>query len=274
MTQPSGDRPTDPAPTRSDPTRSDPTRSDPTAPVSRIAAALAVDTDETRAVLETASRRLLGATISISDQEWREPSLLPDWTRAHVASHLCRHADAFGRLAAGARTGTAAELYPNDRDVEIAEGADRDGLALQTDLDTSTGRLDGEFEQLAAAGRWQQPVQLRRGIRVPAALLPMGRLFEVAVHHVDLDIGYGFDDLDQRSAGLCLLWAAIRQQSRTDYPALRLVTADGTAIDIGAAETTDPVRIAGPAPRLLGWLTGRIDQSGLDGPSTDLPSFG
>lgn len=237
-------------------------------------AALSVEITETRKLLDDASRHLLGATIAVSNDEWRAPSLLPGWTRAHVASHLCRHADAFGRLAAGARTRTPGELYLDDRDAEITEGAERDGLALQTDLDTTIGRLDEEFERLAAADGWRQEVRLRRGLRVPAALLPLGRLFEVTVHYVDLDIGHSFDDVAERPAELCLLWAAIRQQARSDYPALRLITSGKTMIDIGAVESSDPAQVSGPAPQLLGWLTGRTDQSALDGPALDLPSFG
>jgi len=29
---------------------------------------------------------LLGDTILVSDEEWRAPSRLPDWTRGHVAT--------------------------------------------------------------------------------------------------------------------------------------------------------------------------------------------
>ena len=44
-----------------------------------------------------ATQRLLGDTIAISEQAWQEPSRLPGWTRAHVAAHLARNADALVR---------------------------------------------------------------------------------------------------------------------------------------------------------------------------------
>ena len=41
-----------------------------------------------------ATQRLLGDTIGMDEDQWRAPSLLPGWTRAHVAVHLARGADA------------------------------------------------------------------------------------------------------------------------------------------------------------------------------------
>lgn len=257
MTQPTADRPT-----------GDIDRDDPRVTV------LADDLDEVHTELDDAGRRLLGGTISVGDDDWRAPSALPGWTRAHVASHLCRHADAFGRLVDGALTGTDAEMYPNDRDAEIEAGADRDGLAIQTDLDLSIGRLGRRFAELAAVDGWQRPVRLRDGSIVPAAGLPLGRLFEVVVHHIDLAIGPTFDDLGERTAELCLRWAAARQRTRTDYPALRLSTDSGADFTIGANRADDPITVGGPATRLLGWLTGRTDQAGLAGPRVELPSLG
>ncbi|SDS07392.1 maleylpyruvate isomerase family mycothiol-dependent enzyme [Microlunatus soli] len=237
------------------------------------------DVAEVRELLDRADRQLLGATIAVTDQDWRSASALPGWTRGHVATHLSRHADAFARLASGARAGTDEVMYPGDRDAEIEQGADRSGLEIQTDLDTSVGRLEQEFEQLAEADGWQTPVQLRHGIRVAAEGLPLGRLFEVVVHHVDLDIGMTVDDIDPALAEHCLRWAAIRQGGRTDYPALRLTCSDGgsgaeVTVDVGATQSADPIVVSGPANRLLGWLTQRSGAEGLRGDVPTLPTFG
>lgn len=236
------------------------------------------DVDTVRTLLDHADRALLGATIALDDQDWRAPSTLASWTRGHVATHLCRHADGFGRLAAGALDGTEQEMYPGDRDAEIEQGAGRTGVELQTDLDTTIGQLAAAFDQLAAADRWQTGVRLRDGNRVPAGLLPAGRLFEVVLHHIDLDLGTTVDDIDTATALPCLRWAAVRQRNRTDYPALRLSvdSQDSAAptIDIGVPDSDDPTVVRGPANRLLGWLTQRCDADGLRGAPSSLPTFG
>ena len=82
---------------------------------------------------------------------------------------------------------------PEQRAAEIEAGAGRTGLELQIDLDTSAGRLDQAFEALDEADAWDAVVELRGGLQVPARLLPLARLLEVVIHHVDLDIGYEID---------------------------------------------------------------------------------
>ena len=39
-----------------------------------------------RHLVSTATQRLLGDTILVTDEQWRAPSRLPDWTRGHVIS--------------------------------------------------------------------------------------------------------------------------------------------------------------------------------------------
>ncbi|HEX5383496.1 MAG TPA: maleylpyruvate isomerase N-terminal domain-containing protein, partial [Propionibacteriaceae bacterium] len=51
-----------------------------------------------RSLVRTATQRLLGDTILVTDEQWRAPSRLPEWTRGHVATHIARHADAICRL--------------------------------------------------------------------------------------------------------------------------------------------------------------------------------
>lgn len=229
---------------------------------------------EVRALLAAANRRLLGDTIEVRDAEWRAGSLLPGWSRGHVASHIARHAEAFARLAEWARTGEEIPMYPGDRDAEIDAGADRDGLQIQTDLDTSAGHLEQEFEKVAEEGAWDHRVRLRDGREIAARLLPYGRLLEVVVHHLDLDIGLTIDDVDQRTAELGLEWCAFRIGGRKDYPRLRLITGSGRSVTLGPDGEGEPVEISGPANLLLGWVTRRSGTDGLDGRAPELPSFG
>jgi len=131
-----------------------------------------------RGLVRTATQRLLGDTILVTDDQWRAPSRLPEWTRGHVATHIARHADAIGRLAQWARTGERQDMYasPEQRVSEIEAGAVRSGLDLQIDLDTSAGRLSYAFDELDVAGAWDAVVEMRGGLQVSARLLPLPRL--------------------------------------------------------------------------------------------------
>ena len=60
--------------------------------------AAAEELDRLRGLVTTATQRLLGDTISVSDADWNAPSRLPEWTRGHVATHLARQADGLTRL--------------------------------------------------------------------------------------------------------------------------------------------------------------------------------
>ncbi|QGN31953.1 maleylpyruvate isomerase family mycothiol-dependent enzyme [Microlunatus sp. Gsoil 973] len=227
-----------------------------------------------RALLAAANRRLLGDTIAVEDDSWHAASRLPGWTRAHVATHLARHAEAFARLANWAHTGAEQQMYPDNRDAAIEAGAGRDGLAIQTDLDTTAGLLAQEFDAVADAGAWQAVVRLRDGRDVRAGQLPAGRLAEVIIHHVDLDLGMTVDDIDVPTAEAVLDWCAFRQAGRSGYPPLTVVAESGRTYDFGPRRGGEPVVINGPANRLLGWVTCRSGSEGLDGPIPELPSFG
>lgn len=237
------------------------------------AAAVEVPVAEVRELLAAADRRLLGDTIAVDDDDWRAGTELPGWTRAHVATHIARHADAFARVADGLTTGTEQAMYPGDRDAEIQSGAGRSGLEIQTDLDTSAGRLAEAFDRIDRADAWVRPVTVRNGLRMPARLLVGGRLFEVVIHHLDLHLGLAVDDIDARTAEVCLRWVGRRQSGRAGYPGLRLEPDDCAPIVVGdPAPATAPVR--GPANRMLGWLARRSGTDGLQDAPADLPGLG
>jgi maleylpyruvate isomerase len=227
-----------------------------------------------RGLVTTATQRLLGDTISVSDEDWRGPSRLPDWSRGHVASHIARQADGLVRLTEWARTGQRQDMYASaeQRATDIEEGSGRTGLELQIDLDTSAGRLGDAFETLDEAGAWDAVVELRSGIKVPARLLPLARLLEVVVHHVDLDVGFEFDDIETSTAEWLLEWCAFRLGQRDDFPRVELASESGFTIALGKAG--EPVAVRGTSADLLGWVMGRLDRSAVDGDEgLQLPSF-
>jgi maleylpyruvate isomerase len=227
-----------------------------------------------RGLVTTATQRLLGDTISVSDEDWRGPSRLPDWSRGHVATHIARHADGIVRLTEWARTGERQDMYASaeQRAAEIEAGSGRTGLELQIDLDTSAGRLGNAFEDLDHADAWDAVVELRGGMKVPARLLPLARLLEVVVHHVDLDIGFEFDHIEATTAEWLLEWCAFRLRQRDDFPMLELTSESGFAIALGSVG--EPITIRGTSANLLGWVMGRLDRSAVRGDEgLQLPPF-
>ena len=150
---------------------------------------------------------------------------------------------------------------PQVREDEIEDGADRSGLELQVDLDTSAGRLAEGFASLDEAvdahhpDAWDVEVELRGGQRAVARLLPLARLTEVVLHHVDLDAGFEVADIDDETAEWLLEWSAYRLGARDEFPRLELVSDTGFHTTLGSSG--DVRRITGSSPALLGWLTGR-----------------
>ena len=227
-----------------------------------------------RGLVRTATQRLLGDTILVTDDQWRAASRLPGWTRGHVATHIARHADALVRLTQWARTGERQDMYPSSeyRANEIETGSGRPGLDLQIDLDTSAGRLSSAFEELDAAEAWDAVVEMRGGIKVPARLLPLARLLEVVIHHVDTDIGYEIADIDTQTADWLLEWCAFRLRDRENFPKLELSSDSGLTAAVGTVG--EPVAVSGSSAHLLGWLLSRTDGSAVTGAAElELPAF-
>jgi maleylpyruvate isomerase len=228
--------------------------------------------DRLRGLVAHATHQLLGHTISVTDEQWRAPSRLPEWSRGHVATHLARQADAIVRLTEWAKTGVRSDMYasPEERTDQIEAGAGRSGLDLQIDLDESAGRLAQAFESLDAAGAWDAIVEMRGGMRVPARLLPLARMLEVVVHHVDLDVGYEITDLDAPTAEWLLEWCAFRLQFRDEIPHVHLTSDTGFSMVIGTVG--EPIEVSGTSPNLLGWVMGRTSAvNGTNG--LRLPGF-
>jgi maleylpyruvate isomerase len=230
---------------------------------------------ELRALLTTATQRLLGGTIVVTDEQWAGPSRLPGWNRGHLATHLARQADGFARLVEGAVSGVPQQMYasPEARTAQIEDGAARTGLELQTDLDTSAERLTEAFERLdrvtadaadaAGPSGWSTAVELRGGLVVPARLLPLGRLFEVEIHHVDLGIGHEVEQIEPEVAEWLMEWIGFRARVRDEFPRVELHADSGFTTTLG--QVGPALVVHGPAPALVGWLTNRLDPAAVPG---------
>ncbi len=217
------------------------------------------DLSEVRRLKRAATQRLLGDTIAIPDSDWLGPTILPGWTRAHVATHLSRNADVLRRYVN--RLGSRPELERDDLLTDLEAGSRRSPLDLQIDLDTASGLLNDAFDSLTAE-QWDTP--LRGGLEgLTASDLPMMRLNEVVLHHVDLDCGFLFGDVDARVAEWLVAWNAYRRADLAQGPGIRLTTSTGQVLRVGSGPGVSDV--SGSATNLLGWLTGRLPRTVVTG---------
>ena len=102
-------------------------------------------------------------------------------------------------------------------------------------------------------------LRLGSGAEIEGWELPLVRIRELEIHHVDLDAGYSVTDWSDAFAMRTLDQVAPGFAARPDMPFGRLETLDGSAWRIGAADTS----LTGPPQELLGWLLGRSGGSGL-----------
>lgn len=206
--------------------------------------------------LDAETQRLLGNTITLTDDQWRAPSLLPGWTRAHVATHIARNADAFARVTRNAEAGIAAPFYESyDAKVrELETGALRGGMELQVDLDTSAGGLVEAFDIVTD---WHREIEFPWG-PAPLSMLTVARLHEVYSHHVDLDCGFVPADFDPVPARWLMQWALLRLPAATGRPLVSIASDSGLTAELGrAGEGEEPRHVTGPDSALWAWVTGR-----------------
>lgn len=217
--------------------------------------------DPVRKRVAEATQALLGDTITLSDEAWRAPTALPGWSRAQVAHHLARSADAMRHVTLEAIEGRQRPLYASDeaRRADLERGGGRKGLDLQIDLDTTAGGLDEAF---SLVNDWLVPVRLPVG-DLPLSALVVARLHEVVLHHLDLRTTFALEKVDAVVASWLLQWAALWVESKPGSPAVTLHSESGVREDVGDVGVRRTV--TGTDQALWGWLTGRTGADGVHG---------
>ena len=215
--------------------------------------------------------RLIATARSVDDVA--ADSLCVGWTRGHVLTHVARNAEAVGRLAQWAVTGEPQPMYPGGtqaRDADIAAGAGRPRSEQVDDLVSTAESLAPRLEALSgplAADR----VEMRGGLEVDALTLPFLRLRELVFHHVDLDAGFTFEDVEDDLLRRFIDDAVVRLRRHPDAPRLELRSSTGGSWSVAGARG-DGVTVTGTSGGLLLWLA-RRDPAGVraDGPVPELP---
>ena len=229
--------------------------------------------------VDGATGRLRGTAAAFSDEQVREPSRLPGWSRGTRADpHRPERRRPAQPADLGAhRSRDAAVRRPDARERGIEAGAGRPVRELLNDLDASADALAAEAASLRAE-EWASQVQGLHGDPHPAWFTLWRRRTEVEIHHVDLGAGYRPDDWpeafaatlpDQRGSPTSPGRTLRRPCCGAPNPAAR----SGS----GLAGATPAVEVTGPASALLAWLIGRGTGDGLTttpaGPLPALPPW-
>ncbi len=211
-----------------------------------------------------------------SDADVHAASLLPDWSRGHVLTHLSRNADGITRTLSGALRAEKLARYPHGRagrDADIEAGAARPAAEQLVDLERSAERLDRVFGAVADTGNWALQCDDRS-----AGEYVFGRWREVEIHRVDL--GGTYTARDWPAAFVHYLLPTLLEGVDRRLPgggALELVVdaETSTTPDLGGSVWTcgqgKPTVVRGPDWALLAWLLGRT--SAAEGTMTGAPEL-
>ncbi|GAB3867871.1 maleylpyruvate isomerase family mycothiol-dependent enzyme [Nocardioides maradonensis] len=217
------------------------------------------------AVLD-ATDRYLSSLEEVTDEQLREPSLLPGWTRGHVVAHVALNAHGSARALRGARTGEPVAMYDSQdqRNADVEERSAGSAEDLRAFSQMSALRLAGELRLMKVG------VTIERvpdGPVMDAPTIVEARWREVEVHRADLGLGYAPTDWPLPFAAFALEAAAA---DRGDQVSLTLHAHDleRTFLVGGGGHG-----VAGRAGDLAWWLLGRGDGSALTS-TRALPSLG
>ncbi|MGW4645755.1 maleylpyruvate isomerase family mycothiol-dependent enzyme [Kitasatospora sp. NPDC004289] len=204
-------------------------------------------TAERIAQIKAASDRLGALIAELTDEQAREATELPEWTRGHILAHLAGMGPAFARQAEYALRGEQIAVYdrgPASRNGLIEANHDKPAQWLRDAFAQGSETLFAAWEKLGEDD-WQLPSPYRGSLL--ATQLSYWR--EVELHAVDLGLGYRIDAVTDELADHLLQFLAVR------LPAgVAAVPGDGGPA-IGDPQATVTVR--GTRRELAGWLSGR-----------------
>jgi maleylpyruvate isomerase len=208
--------------------------------------------------VDLGTKRLL-AEIAQPGLEISRPSLCLGWTVGHILTHLARNADGLARSAVGAHRGEMVPMYDSAeaRNRDIEAGASRPLPELVADVTRSAGALRDAWAAMTEAD-WARQMPHHQAGLVPMRRQPEMRLYEVLVHHVDLDWCYGPADWPAAFVAGILTGAAGELAGRLPDGIGVDVRATDTGLELTAGSgTAGRVAVTGPASALAAWLAGR-----------------
>ena len=209
----------------------------------------------------------------LRDGEFDAPSLLPGWSRRHVAAHVGFNARAVSRLVRWAATGVETPMYDStsQRDDEIAFGATLPVEAIRNLSDHAAVHLNVEWRDLPA-DCWTNEVRTAQGRMVPVSETIWMRTREVWLHAVDLDNGGRVEHFPSELIDL-LLEDLVRVWLRKGAPAIVLEPTDRPqTYRVSDDVAGDALVVRGTAVDLVAWGTGRGRRGVLTADGTPAPA--
>jgi len=199
-----------------------------------------------------AHQMLLSALDALTDEQCRQDSLLPNWSRGHLLAHLARNADSHVHLLAAAGRGEIAEQYVGGYKARVAAIEDSSGRSakeLVTDVRRSIYALEGAWAN-ASPTTWVGVGLNSAGATIHMSEIVFLRWREVEVHHADLALAFSWQQWSDTYVRLelerqIMLWHSRKPMGMTVLP---------------------DAALALPPRHRLAWLLGRAQVDGLAQP--------
>ena len=188
------------------------------------------------------------------------PSRCEGWSIDHVLNHLARNAEALVRLVGAAVDASGETMYdsPESRDDDIDAGVGRDAQVVVTDVEETAAALAPHLGRLTPQHHDLVLERTHGGPTFRGGMLPFMRLREVVYHHVDLDLGFDFDDVEPDLQVTFIDNELKRQQGAEVAPSLTIRTDEGDVWSLGDGVA----HVTGSRAGVLAWLA-RQDASGV-----------
>jgi maleylpyruvate isomerase len=185
-----------------------------------------------------AQATLLDRVSALTDEQARQPCLLPGWSVGHLLTHIARNADSLVRRFEGALRGEIVDQYvggPAGRQAEIEAGVGRGAVELIDDVRRTNADVDEICGRMPIEA-WSRLTRSVTGTEAPASYVLLSRWREVEVHHVDLGLGYTPAEWPAELMAACLPGVLATLPRRTDQALLMAWAMD-----------------RGPAPEVASW---------------------
>jgi len=246
----------------------------------RMTADPTAERDVVSDMLHEASARLVRTVDGFHGDDWTAPTLLPEWSRAHVVAHLALNAEGMARALRGLVADPDDDGPHTMYDSDERRGQDIAELAADAPSEIRARLLGGvtilvDAMDAVPVHEWEARLERTPGGRTMRAdALPGMRLRELEIHHVDLDAGYTRAQWPLAFAEHLL--DAMTKRVRPEQPFEARPTDSGRTWVLGdgearfEAEYAVPV-VTGTSADIAWWLTGRRAPESLSCSGGELP---
>jgi maleylpyruvate isomerase len=231
------------------------------------------DLQDALAALHQSEQHLLRTVDSLRPDDYREPSVLPGWSRAHVAAHLALNAEGMAGAVDGLAHGQEVPIYESDqrRNDDIEELATAEPAEIRERL-FAAGQALRDALQLLDEEQWRSSIpRTPGGPSTPLQTVPDTRRREVEIHHADLGTDYRHSDWPEDFRVALLDLVTVDRANDPDSPGFTVRATDTVRTWSTGAE--QPV-VEGNAADLGWWLVGRGSGEGLSCDAGALPTLG